>query len=137
MNIQTIPVVTLSNGLRVANFSSPHPFVFDDGTILGACTDEWARATELASNEGSYPQEIRGIEITNVEVQWGTTEFIRDCLATVEERDDIDILLVPFPLVVALKREVGMWWTSVTTKARTIRLKDRVEKIIYSNKFCV
>lgn len=39
---QTTPVgqiTKLSNGLRVANFSSPHPFTFEDGSVIPAVND--------------------------------------------------------------------------------------------------
>ena len=34
------PTAILSNGVGVANFSSPHPFNFTDGTVLDRCDSE-------------------------------------------------------------------------------------------------
>ena len=44
-------IFTLKNGLRVANFSSPHPFTFTDGTIIPAVEDEKARNLMLEVKE--------------------------------------------------------------------------------------
>ena len=35
-------ITTLTNGKKVANFSSPHEFKFTDGSILPAVSDELA-----------------------------------------------------------------------------------------------
>ena len=63
----TFPIVTLSNGLRVANFNSPHAFEFEDGTILSAVSNEIAEETKL-DNEDVEKQHVTvsGVHITSV-----------------------------------------------------------------------
>ena len=39
MNAPVGHITKLSNGLKVANFSSPHPFTFDDGSVIPAVND--------------------------------------------------------------------------------------------------
>lgn len=44
-------IVTLSNGLRVANFSSPHDFNFTDGSILPTVDAEKSKRLSMESIE--------------------------------------------------------------------------------------
>ena len=46
-----MPITTLTTGLRVGNFSSPHPFRFTDGSELPACSPERANGCMLNSHE--------------------------------------------------------------------------------------
>jgi|APGre2960657404_1045060.scaffolds.fasta_scaffold150721_1 hypothetical protein len=121
------PVVELKNGIRIANFSSPHPFKFDDGTILPACSPERAKALMLESTEREIP---RG-RWTDIELEFSLSDSVRQAVRELELRTDIDIILVPFPVLEALEKA-----ECYTQKCRVVRVADRVNKTIYSDKFC-
>lgn len=123
-----MPTVVLSSGLCVANFSSPHPFNFVDGTILEACSSERAKGLMLESHE----QQVPGIKgTTDIQLTWGLSASVSQALAAAEADESVDVVLVPFPVMTALKeagRPIG--------KARVIRCADRITKAIFTDKFC-
>ncbi|TXH55011.1 MAG: hypothetical protein E6Q97_09675 [Desulfurellales bacterium] len=122
------PVVTLSTGVRIANFSSPHPFTFDDGTVLPACSVDRANWLLLESFEMLMP---RGLW-EDVELQFDLSDTVASAVLELERDNDVDIILVPFPVLEALKarrRQIG--------KCRVCRIADRVAKTVCSRKFCV
>lgn len=126
--VSQVPKVSLSNGLRVANFSSPHPFTFEDGSVLEACSAERAKTLMLGSIEVETPN--RG-GWTDIGLEWELSAAVEDALIELEQDDEVDIVLVPFPVMTALKeagRDVG--------KARVIRVRDRVTKEIHIDRFC-
>ena len=45
--MEEMPITVLSNGIRVANFSSPHDFEFEDSSILKACSKERAEKLKI------------------------------------------------------------------------------------------
>ena len=140
-NVLGIPVVTLSNGLRVANFSSPHPFTFVDGTVLPACPPERAQDMKLEAVEEETVEVIpmlpRGISYTNISLEWKMSKAVADELTRLLSRKDIesqfDILLVPLPVMTALKAE-GNYGVG---KARCVRMADRVTKAAHIDRFCI
>jgi hypothetical protein len=124
----TIPTVKLSNGLVVGNFSSPHAFVFEDGSNLSPCPPERARACMLHAVEVESP----GIKGTvDIELSFKLTSSVRDELALAQALPGIDIILVPLPVMKAMA-DAGM----PIGKCRTIRVADRVTKAIHINRFC-
>lgn len=133
LTTNTLPIVTLSNGLRVANFSSPHNFNFVDGTILPACSTDRARSLMLESIE----IETKSLDhdgVIDIELSWRMSDAVRDELRRLGqfENESFDILLVPLPVMMAMKAEFG-----VVGKARCIRVADRVSKTIHIDRFCL
>lgn len=128
MNTDNVPVVTLSNGLRVANFSSPHTFKFVDGTELPACSKE--RALHLML--GALEHEENGIKgTTDIVIEWTMTVAVQQALEALQARDDIDLVLVPLPVMTVIKdfeMDIG--------KCRVIRVANRISKEIYIDRFC-
>jgi len=126
----TVPIITLTNGLRVANFSSPHPFQFNDGSVLPACPPERAKELMLNAIEQEVPHPtVAGI--TDIWLDWELPANMRDELAKLNAREDIDVLLIPFPVMTAIKNAdlpIG--------KCRVIRVADRISKEIYIDRFC-
>jgi hypothetical protein len=122
------PVITLVNGIRIANFSSPHPFRFVTGEVLPACTGE--RANHMALNP--VEQEVKNPGgWADLSLRF---ELTPEVIAGLEQLEaaEVDVVLIPFPVLEAIKRagrELG--------KARVIRTADRVTKEIYSDVFCV
>lgn len=141
-DIEDSPVVTLTNGLRVANFSSPHPFKFVDGTTLPACAEARSRALMLDAREQTLKSHAtqtnvssNGMHVhvpfTDIILRWEMTEAVAEALVALQADQNVDIVLVPLPVMTALKEggyEVG--------KARVIRVADRVTKEIYIDRFC-
>jgi hypothetical protein len=124
------PVVTLTNGVRVANFSSPHPFTFTDGTVLPACSAERAQASKLEAIETETPHPTCS-GVVDLQLDWKITSYIVRELHKLDRNENVDIVLVPFPVMTALKN-AGM----PLGKARVIRNADRVKKEIHIDKFC-
>lgn len=144
ITLPDLPTVTLSNGLTVANYSSPHPFTFTDGTILPACSNERATLTMLETNEICSTYTLNGVEISDVRIDWRLTEYLK-----VECNDIIwamrlnilkwDIILVPLPFMTAWKHhyEHAYHYTVPNPPFRVIRVADRITKEIHIDKFCV
>lgn len=127
------PIAVLVNGLRVANFSSAHTFIFDDGTVLAACSDKRARSMTLEPIESDPDEEsFRGIPVTSVRMGHQLPAWTRLALEDVVNDPAVDIVLVP-RVILDLVREHHPYFLS---KVRGIRLKDRVKQISYSNLFC-
>lgn len=124
----TFPVITLSNGIRVANFSSPHEFNFLTGEVLEACSPEHAKAMMLNAEEIERPNG-RWIDI---ELSFAMSDAVR---AGLEEacRLDVDIVLVPFPVMQSVKETDC---EHLLAKIRVVRVADRATKAIYSDRFC-
>lgn len=121
------PVVVLKNGIRIANFSSPHQFIFDDGTVLPQCYPSRSNGLMLNSIEVATPNQS-WIDIT---LRFELSNAVSAAINELELREDIDIILVPFPVLEALKaagQAIG--------KCRVCRVADRVTKVLHSDKFC-
>jgi len=121
----------LSNGLKVVNFSSPHPFTFDTGEILPACHKEWVNKMSLDITETEEPWN-GSHSITDVKLHVSIPKYVLGVLERLEANGDIDVVIIPFMLLQALKDSGHSY-----KKCRVIRLVDRVTKIIHSNKFCI
>lgn len=122
-------IVVLKNGLRVVNFSSPHPFVFDDGSELPAVPGEVSRhlmleQSEVEHNRGSY---------FDVRLSFQMSDAIRVMLEKLVNNPEVDIIIVPFPVMEACKS----CNFDLRCKIKVCRVKDRVTKVIWSNRFCV
>lgn len=122
------PQCHLTSGLVVANFSSPHPFTFTDGRVLGGCFPDRANALSLEQKEIEIP---RG-GWTDVELTFEMSPAVSDELARLNSDPSIDIVLVPFPVMGALKA-AGL----PIGKCRVCRTADRVAKTVFADKFCI
>jgi len=134
------PVVTLKNGLRVANFSSPHPFTFDDGSVLPACPESTVLSGTLDTKEDIIVTVINGIHVNNVALKFKLSHTCLVMLSFIVDRKDIDIVLVPLPVLECVK-DLTYTYDGLQARAlrkiRCVRMKDRIQKIIYSDTFCV
>ena len=122
------PVTTLFSGIRICNFSSPHEFKFDDGSTLPACDRERSQKLTLKAKEEETQQE----NWVDIQILFQMSEPVERELQELQTREDIDIILIPFPVMESLKRagmEIG--------KCRVVRMKDRTNKIAFSNRFCI
>jgi hypothetical protein len=121
--------IQLENGLRVGNLSSPHPFKFDDGSVLDAVSAEDSKrlsadpVEEKSSNQGGW---------TDVKLSFSLSAELTAEISRVNADPDVDIVLVSMPTMTAIKAagmEIG--------KCRVVRLVDRATKIVSSSEFCV
>ena len=120
--------VILSNGLCVANHSSPHAFLFEDNSILRACSDERAQALKLSDKDVEVPNDGGW---TDIQKKFILNEAVRTSLDELQRDETVQIILVPLPMLFALK-DAGF----PIGKARAIFMIDRVNKKISISKFC-
>lgn len=136
------PIATLTNGVKVMNFNSPHSFEFEDGTILNAVSNDIAKATQLDTQDIELPT-IDGITM-DVQKKFVMSQACLDHLiqaAQVAEVEDVRIILAPLPVISAVKD----WQLNILIsefpilqqKLRTIYVVDRITKKISTKKFCV
>ena len=127
------PVVTMTNGLRIGNFSSPHPFTFDDGTVLPACSAERANLSKLDTVE--IEKVGPSGKWTDIEISFKLNDGIRAEIAAAQKAAEeglVDVVLIPFPVLQAM-REAGV----PVGALRVMRNGDRVTKIVSSSRFCI
>jgi len=120
----------LKNGLRVVNFSSPHPFKFEDDSVLEACSADRAKGLMLKSVEAVERALVNGVEITDISLSFLMSPVVEEELERLEGDDSIDIIIVPLP-VLQCCRGTGF------KKVRGIRVADRVTKSVHTDRFCV
>lgn len=123
------PVIEI-NSVKICNFSSPHEFRFVGGEILPACSSQIANLLKLDSKEIEQPH--TSLPIVDIKLSFEMTDCVKNAIQKLENDDNIDIILVPFPVMTALK-ESG----NNIGKCRVCRVSDRVTKTIYSDKFCI
>ena len=126
------PVVVLSNGVVVANFSSPHKFNFEDGSILEACDSSLSQDLSLETVE-EVTENFYGQGAHRVELSFKMTECVAQRIDRMEREPGIDVILVPFPVLECL-RSAGM--LDRYKKVGTIRCVDRQTKAVSIDKFC-
>jgi len=130
-------IYTLTNGLRIANFSSPHLFTFTDGTILPAVSIELATKLMLKVDEKRVPQ--RNSRFRTVTLDWSLSEAVSeeiDYWFTFFAMKEVDVVIIPLPVMVALK---SIWNDKDIIKSpfRVIRVSNRITKEIHTDKFCI
>jgi len=135
-SLTSAPVVGLSNGLRVMNFSSPHPFTFEDGTVLPACDEARSRALSMdrEDEESAWAGPLFNVtgSITAVKPVFRLNAETLAALEAAEESWDVDVVLVPFPLLQAVRAEGH---EAKFTKIATVIMADRISKAAAIDKF--
>ena len=133
--IPKLPVITLINGLVVANYSSPHTFEFEDGSVLGACNKDRCMITELIPLETIHSRCLTHIDIV---LRYNMTWFLEEEFKQILESKPLwDVIITPLPVMKAWAEQrkrnnilpYGPW--------RTGRLVDRYNKILSISKFCI
>ena len=127
--VSSAPVLVLKNGLRVANFSSPHTFAFNTGEVLAACDEDRCRHLTAIVKE----EEVENADLGTIDVKL-SFELGEACRAEIEAMEadaEIDVILAPL-MIVQAARAAG-----VGKKLRTTRMADRVAKTAFSDKFCL
>ena len=124
-------------GIRVVNYSSPHPYTFHTGEVLPACSDEVAQETKLEANHGKVYNDKGWLDVS---ISYCLSKMQHEELPKLVAFNEIDIILVPYPVLNALKSELNWetyWADIVWEKIRVCKLHDRVTKVIRSDEFCI
>jgi hypothetical protein len=125
-------IVTLNNGKRVANFSSPHPFTFEDGSVLDAISNSESERLKVTFIE----EELSGGDIKlsfklSNDVKEEMDKFMDEFFL-----DNLDIVFCPLPMITALKEEFGEDVVK-SMPFRSIRVEDRIKKLVSIHKQCI
>ena len=133
-----LKVTRLSNQLLVGNFSSPHAFTFDDGTVLDAVSDYDSMRLKVNFNEYLIDQHpfkpIKTIGLTftlSEEVRWEMATWVK-----MWEHKDVDIVLCPLPMIQVLN-EVRNGNDTFKSPFRAVRMKDRIQKTVSCDTFTI
>lgn len=125
--MKNFETITLTNGLTILNFNSPHSFAFGDGKVLNSVSMEVAKETML-SNEDI---ETFNGKFTTVKKIFTMSQACKDRLVEVQNLPNVDVILVPLP-VLLLANELGL----NKGKLHTGFIVDRINKILSTDKFC-
>lgn len=126
-------IITLSNGKKVANFSSPHSFEFEDGTILPAVSPEEAERLKI-----KFIEEVVD-PCGDVELSFELTEAVLDEIEKWNKayrQGLVEVVYCPLPMIQAIKEEFGKALL-VLSPFRSIRIVDRIHKKVSITKQCI
>jgi len=124
-----VPTIKFNNGLVIANFSSPHPFKFNNGFILDACSTKRCKKLSLFKEEIKVLDSSR--KFFNVQVIFRRNLVLEKELEMLEKNPKIDIILVPLPILTFYRDNPRF------SKIRGCIVEDRVNKIISCEKFSI
>jgi len=122
----------LSNGKKVGNFSSPHSFHFEDGTVLPAVSNFVSEKLKVTFIEE---------ELENGDIKL-SFKLSDDVFAQMDEwkklhlEELVDVVFCPLPMIVAIKEHFGEEWL-IRSPFRSIRVEDRINKVISIYKQCI
>lgn len=126
-------IITLSNGKRVANFSSPHPFTFTDGSVLPAVSNEEAERLKVTFIE-SEPS-IEGDIFLAFELSDAVLAEMDKWVAE-SQNGNVDVIFCPLPMITAIRSTKGLGY-SLRNRFRAIRIEDRIKKLVSIDKQCL
>ena len=131
-------ITTLKTEMRVANFSSPHPFTFTDGSVLPPVDNETANDLLLEAHEVRHSDRKR-TKIKTISVLFELSEQVKDEIDywyTIWAMNKVDIVIVPLPVMQCLH---DIWDDKSIVKSpfRVVRMADRIKKVIHHDKFCI
>lgn len=126
-------IITLSNGKRVGNFSSPHPFTFTDGSVLPPVSNDEANRLKI-----KFIEDVD--EDGDVNLDFDLTDDVVDEMGVwmfLHKESKVDVVLCPLPMLTAMRS--GMWsnWMIKKSPFRTIRMEDRIKKLVSIDKQCL
>lgn len=127
-------VVELSNGVKVANFSSPHPFTFTDGTVLPAVSKEVSETLKVTFIE-TPTDNPRGF--ADVRLDFELSEAVMDQVGRWQVmflNSEVDVVLCPLPMIQALKKYLSPS-DMFDSPFRCVRMGDRIKKLAEIDKF--
>lgn len=123
-------VITLTNGKKVANFSSPHPFTFTDGTVLPAVSDDMADYLKV-----TFIEHIDDNGDTSL--TFALSSQVRNHMTTCTNawvKGKVDVVFCPLPMITAM-HDKG--YNVKNSPFRAVRIEDRIKKLISIDKQCI
>lgn len=139
-----MPTVEFKTGLKAANFSSPHKFHFDDGSVLGACDRERSEMTMMDTEE-RVVSKANGTSF--IVIRHKLNSKLRHEIFEAAKwamLNGVRIVIVPYPVIRAMAADDdrvirGLINPDNPVKFATIRLADRAAepKINRHDSFCV
>jgi hypothetical protein len=145
----SIPVgqsVKLSNGLIVGNFSSPHPFTFEDGSVIPAVNDNDSQRLKVnfietvVENESAVGFDADIYKTISLDFELSTAvECEMERWYKLWQDRKVDIVLCCLPMIQALKSmENGIHeYNVINSPFRAVRMKDRIKKLISIDTFTI
>jgi len=129
------PIITLSNGLRVANFSSNHEFKFVDGSILPAVSNELCTMLSMDTVEQVYNEDISLNNFKTINLVFKPSI---DVLNAWLIENAVDVVIVPLPVITMMRGSMNKDDNDLYySPFRTIRVANRLTKSICIDKFCI
>ena len=138
--------VRLSNQLIVGNFSSPHSFTFEDGSVLDAVNDYDSERLKVIFNETIVDEKLEWKraevykEYKTVALDFTLSDEVRNEMEVWQkmwEHNDVDIVLCPLPMIQALHKIDDGLGTIFDGPFRAVRLKDRIKKLASIDTFSI
>ena len=130
-------IITLSNGKKVGNFSSPHPFTFEDGSVLPAVSPEEAERLKIDFIETDlFDWAYRSGDI---ELNFNLTHEVReemDKWYKIARNKEVDVVFCPLPMITAIKTQYSKTYLTISP-FRAVRMEDRIKKLVSINKQCI
>jgi len=94
-------IITLSNGKKVANFSSPHPFTFTDGSVIPAVSEEESERLKVNFIENEHPDESGDISLKftlSTDVMFEMRYWV-----AMYNVGYVDVVFCPLPMITAIR----------------------------------
>lgn len=133
-----INILSLSNDKKVANFSSPHAFTFEDGFVLQAQPNWVAEKLKVTFNESLDDD-------GDVTLSFTLSDGVMDQMIIWMDyytRNMIDVVFCPLPMITAIKEMLTNnqelpFGSLKHSPFRAIRVTDRITKKISISKQCI
>lgn len=128
----TRPIVILSNGKRVANFSSPHPFTFTDGSILPPVTTDISELLKIVFHEMEYQN-------GDISLSFSLSPAVRaemEYWQALWFNSQVNVVFCPLPMLNAIVQEKGFYGL-FNSPFRGVRIEDRIKKLVSIDKQCI
>jgi|TARA_Y100000310_G_scaffold266211_1_gene277634 hypothetical protein len=135
--------VRLSNHLIVGNFSSPHSFTFEDGSVLDAVNDYDSERLKVNFNETiveSFKHKFGVEHYKTVSLDFTLSQEVieeMDIWLKMWEHNDVDVVLCALPMIQALHKIDDGLGTIFDGPFRAVRLKDRIKKLASIDTFSI
>jgi hypothetical protein len=129
-------ITLLKNGTKVANFSSPHIYTFDDGSKLEKCDMREAGLFKVHFRE-KVVKDVR--DIAGIEMDFMLSKVLLSRMNMWEQLYNdkkVDVVFCSLPLLTAIKKVIEV---SQLRKMpfRGVRTKDRNKKVILTDRFVI
>ena len=129
-------IITLKNGTKIANFSSPHPYTFEDGTSLDRCDMREAGLFKVQFRE-KVVKDVR--DLTGIEMDFMLSKALLSRMNMWEQlynEKKVDVVICSLPLLTALKKILDVK-ELMKMPFRGIRTKVRTKKVLLTDRFVI